>query len=228
MKKFVIGDIHGRYKALIDVFNKSGFDYDNDELIILGDVVDGGRNTYQVIEELLKIKHRILVIGNHDIWAVHWMVTKEKYPEWYHQGGNATVWSYEYRSGRAISSPDEIVPMSHIEFLMGGLSYYKDDQDRVFVHGGFDPSKPVEENDIHTLTWDRSIINYMLKGGTLPYKHVFVGHTTTQMVNNDTKPLTIDNLTMMDTGGGWNGVLTIMDIDTGEYWQSEVQRPKVE
>jgi len=40
-KRYVIGDIHGAYKALIQVLNKVGFDYDNDELIGLGDVCDG-------------------------------------------------------------------------------------------------------------------------------------------------------------------------------------------
>ena len=26
----------------------------------------------------------------------------------------------------------------------------------------------------------------------------------------------------MDTGAGWNGKLTIMDVDTEEYWQSDL------
>ncbi len=225
MKTFVIGDIHGRYKALIDVLTKSGFDYDNDELIVLGDVVDGGRDTYLVIEELLKIKHIILVIGNHDLWALNWMKTGTRLPVWVHQGGNATLWSYEYRSGQGLKGWPDVIPQSHIKFLESGKPYYKDDKNRAFVHGGFDPKIPVEENTVETLTWDRSIINYMLKGGTLPYKHVFIGHTTTQYVNGDTKPLTIDNLTLMDTGGGWNGVLSIMDVNTGEYWQSVKQIP---
>ena len=65
-KRFVIGDIHGRSEALIQCLTKSKFDYDKDLLIVLGDIVDGGYNTYQVIEILLKIKNCIYVIGNHD------------------------------------------------------------------------------------------------------------------------------------------------------------------
>jgi len=66
MKTFTIGDIHGRYKALKEVLKLSKFDYDNDKLIVLGDIVDGGINTYKVVEELLKIKNIIFVLGNHD------------------------------------------------------------------------------------------------------------------------------------------------------------------
>ncbi len=47
---------------------KSRFDYNKDKLIILGDVVDGGYNSYLVVEELLKIKNKIFIIGNHDKW----------------------------------------------------------------------------------------------------------------------------------------------------------------
>ena len=56
MKTFVIGDIHGRFKALKEVLKNSKFDYINDKLIVLGDIVDGGIRTYDVVEELLKIK----------------------------------------------------------------------------------------------------------------------------------------------------------------------------
>ncbi len=62
MRRFVLGDVHGRILALKEVLKKSKFDYKKDKLIILGDVVDGGYNTYMVIEELLKIKNKILTI----------------------------------------------------------------------------------------------------------------------------------------------------------------------
>lgn len=66
MKRYVIGDIHGQDEALKEVLNKVRFDYKKDRLIVLGDVADGGVNTYEVIEELLKIKNLIYIIGNHD------------------------------------------------------------------------------------------------------------------------------------------------------------------
>jgi serine/threonine protein phosphatase 1 len=221
MRTFVIGDIHGRAKALIDVLHISGFCYNTDELIVLGDVVDGGRNTYLVIDELLKIKNVILIIGNHDRWALNWMKTGQELPIWVHQGGINTIYSYRYKSGL------KHIPQTHIDFLEAGLPYYIDNRGYLYVHGGFNPYFGIETQDIEILTWDRDIIEYALTGGTIPYSHVFIGHTTTQLVNGDTKPLTINNLTLMDTGGGWNGKLSIMNVDTGEYWQSAIQKPNV-
>ena len=52
MRTFAIGDIHGAYKALVQCFERSGFDYENDRLIVLGDVCDGYPEVKQCIDEL--------------------------------------------------------------------------------------------------------------------------------------------------------------------------------
>ena len=41
MKTYAIGDIHGAYKALMQCFERSKFDYKKDRLIVMGDVCDG-------------------------------------------------------------------------------------------------------------------------------------------------------------------------------------------
>ncbi len=66
MRTFVLGDVHGRIEALKEVLEKSKFKYKKDKLIVLGDIVDGGYDTYQVVEKLLKIKKLVFIIGNHD------------------------------------------------------------------------------------------------------------------------------------------------------------------
>ena len=56
MKKFVIGDIHGNYKALMQCLEKSKFNYKKDKLIVLGDTCDGLPDVKECFDELLKIK----------------------------------------------------------------------------------------------------------------------------------------------------------------------------
>ena len=65
-KRYVLGDVHANFKALKQVLKKSKFDYEKDELIIIGDVVDGYNSSFEVVEELLKIKNKVFIIGNHD------------------------------------------------------------------------------------------------------------------------------------------------------------------
>jgi serine/threonine protein phosphatase 1 len=214
-----IADIHGNYLGLVEVLKKCNFKK-SDTLISLGDICDGGCRTKEVIDRLLEIPNIINVLGNHDAWACHWMKTGFEYPAWWHQGGMRTAESYNFDF--------EMVPKSHIEFIEKAVPYYIDSENRVFVHGGFDPSKPVPEQSVDVLTWDRDLLcSYAPKNIIKGYKHVFVGHTTTQHfghdpnVKNCLEPVTFNNLTDLDTGGGWEGRLTIMDINTFEFWQSE-------
>lgn len=67
-KIIVMGDVHGAYKALVQCLERSGFDYEKDTLIQLGDIVDGYPDSYECVEELLKIENLIAIKGNHDGW----------------------------------------------------------------------------------------------------------------------------------------------------------------
>ena len=99
--------------------------------------------------------------------------------------------------------------------------------DKLFVHGGFDPDKPLEKQGLEMLTWDRSLIEdahrkemRSEKHRYTAFKEIFLGHTTTEMFGSD-KPLKFCNIWALDTGAGWSGRLTLMDIDTKNYWQSD-------
>lgn len=216
MNTFVIGDIHGRIEALQEVLLSSTFNYEKDKLIILGDIVDGGANSKECVDELLKIKNKVFVLGNHDQWWMNSYKNDDMFDGWLSQGGLATVQSY--KSG---------IPDSHKAFFDSAIPYYIQDN-MLFVHGGFDvwQKKTVEETPINHLIWDRDIINFVQKGNTIPgFKYVFIGHTTTQMHGGVTEPIKFNNLYMLDCGAGWNGKLCIMNIDTKKYWVSKLQKP---
>src|SRR4051812_15465598 len=93
-RKFVMGDIHGACRALRQCLERSTFDYNEDQLIFLGDVADGWPETKDCVEELLKIKNLVFIFGNHDFWTLEWMETGHADDIWLSQGGDATVKSY--------------------------------------------------------------------------------------------------------------------------------------
>ena len=230
-KKFVIGDIHGSYKALIQCLRKANFKYESDILICLGDICDGYPYVKQCISEILKIKNVIFVIGNHDHWALDWMVDPYYTPQpdiWLSQGGSATQESYRLSNG------EYDIPEEHIAFLRDSYAWYKDDNNNLFVHGGIDPNQQdMRKQNFDTLIWDRDLFFSAWKkhyGGKQDYKfsgyeNIFLGHTTTQ-IRNSLEPIHVCNIWNLDTGCGWNGKLTIMNIDTKEYWQSDLS-PKL-
>jgi serine/threonine protein phosphatase 1 len=61
MRTFVIGDIHGGLKALIQVLNKVEIT-EKDTLIFIGDYVDGWSESAQVIEFLIELAEKFSCI----------------------------------------------------------------------------------------------------------------------------------------------------------------------
>lgn len=223
MKTFVIGDIHGAYKAykaLKQCLKRSNFDYENDVLITLGDIVDGQHEVYECVEELLKIKNRIDIKGNHDDWFNEFCMYSV-HPVDFHHRGDGTRDSYNKHFGI------HNVPESHKKFFAGQHLYYEDDKNRFFVHGGYNYEEGLLSTLKHEFYWDRDmwyeannrrINNYESDLGY--YDEIFIGHTATERFSLE--PVKSCNVWNLDQGAGWSGKLTIMNVDTHEYFQSDL------
>lgn len=244
MKRFVLGDVHGNYLALRQVIERCEIDKEKDLLITIGDIVDGFNQTYECVEELLTFKNRIDIMGNHDDWFHAWLHTAV-HPDGWRQGGYQTLASYHqhcypedeggkimHHLGGAVTNlnPNDI-PETHRKFFDGQVLYHKDEDKNVFVHGGFYRFKPLKGQGRSVYLWDRDLTEDALsvhKGDKLSYvedvNEVFIGHTPVgYFMDGNTFPIHAANIWNIDTGGGGRkGKLTIMDIDTKKFWQSDV------
>jgi serine/threonine protein phosphatase 1 len=138
---------------------------------------------------------------------------------WTSQGGLATMESYELDRAR--------VPESHINLLQNAALFMELDN-RLFVHGGIQPHKELAKQDPEIFMWDRNLLKDAIKVSQRnphhrygPWDDIFIGHTTTECYNT-LKPIHACNVWALDTGGGWSGPLTIMNIDSHDYWQSDL------
>lgn len=234
-RTFVLGDVHGEFTKLKGVLDLVEFDYENDVLISLGDVVDRGIQSYDVVEHLLTIKNLIAIQGNHDY---HWLNYLKGLPNvLWTQGGAETLYSYEINN---------VDPFIHFEFFRSQRLYYIDENNNLFVHGGFDRHLSLEKTKKDVFLWDRDLFRSALSyeamnDKTYPFKmvgdfkNVFIGHTPTiywsekEVMRNGilvykgkpiTQPMRAANIWNLDTGAVYpDGKLTIMNVNTQEYWQ---------
>jgi len=244
-RQFVVGDIHGCFKGLMQCIDRSGFTKD-DELIVLGDVCDGWPEVDKVIDYLISLGDNcVFIFGNHDNWALDWMLGKDPGRIWKDQGGMGTLTSY----GQQFEQNPAAVPASHVQFLKNANYWFHDEEtNRLFVHGGINPKERLEGQPLEIFLWDRSMINWAIQNQTIANKQklkpknltmfseVFIGHTTTtylanrghSIISNDyipediMKPIHACEVWALDTGAGWEGKLTMMDVNTKEYVQSDV------
>jgi len=62
---------------------------------------------------------------------------------------------------------------------------------------------------------------FKIANGNSPnFSEIFIGHTPTTRWNTD-RPIRLYNITNLDTGASHAGCLTIMDVDSRDYWQSD-------
>lgn len=210
MRTLVIGDIHGAHKALVQVLKAAKFDYNNDRLICLGDVADGWTEVPECIEELIKVKNLIYVIGNHDQFMYEWLKFGVSPDIWLNQGGRATRKAYVHRRPELMEK--------HRDFFNDKPYYFIDETNNLYVHGGINIGTTVKQNTVDDLMWDRSL--FYSPRRVVQHNKVFIGHTPTQVRDSDA-PIEIFNVVCMDTGAGYNGRLSIYDIDKEIFWCSD-------
>jgi serine/threonine protein phosphatase 1 len=233
-RTITIGDIHGEYVKLKSLLSLCNFDYENDTLIQLGDVVDRGPKPFECIFELLKIKNLQLIQGNHDWCFLEWIkFYGSPHPL---QGG----------CGSSITMKEWYL-LDDYERTMAENFFYRqrlsliDSKNRLFVHAGINLDEEFQIKE--DLLWNRRFFMYLMscQKNKIPKKlqkwnEIYVGHNASIHFkcspkgvfseNNSIKklgttlPINIHNVWNLDTGCGFEGgVLTAMDIDTKEIWQ---------
>ena len=245
MKTFVLGDIHGASRALDQCLQCSGFDFKNDRLIQLGDVVDGFAGVYECVETLLRVKHLIAIKGNHDDWFGEFIRTGY-HPTGWNFGGKETAISYlklsdrerliqRGREGYKTALDPTDIPLSHRQFFESQIPYYIDEENNCYVHAGFNRFLSFALQRPETFYWDRDLwlaaLEYQVMKKRNPamapfvnfcaFHEIYIGHTPTMNWKTD-RPMRAVNVLNIDTGARQGGRLTIMDIRTKEYWQSDL------
>lgn len=230
-RTLVIGDIHGGLRALHQIIERANVTQ-NDTLIFLGDYVDGWSQSPDVIDYLIEIKEHqncIFIKGNHDELLLDWLQNKNKNIDesmWFKHGGEATVIAYSKVSQSTINK--------HIVFLKSLENYFLDDQNRLFIHAGFTNMNGIAYEYFPKLFyWDRTLwetalaLNETIDKDSvyyprrfLLYKEIFIGHTPVTKIG-ETIPIQKACIWNVDTGAAFKGPLTIMDVDSKEFWQSE-------
>jgi serine/threonine protein phosphatase 1 len=227
-RTIVIGDVHGAFKALhhvITLIKPSP----GDQYIFLGDYVDGWPESAQVVDYLFTFSQRYhceFILGNHDVWCRDWLINGTTNATWLNNGGEEAIASYKLIRPASLNT--------HRLFFSNLKQYVVDADNRLFIHAGYRSEQgPDAEFSGGLYNWDRSLWTEALQAlrrgpvslAELPQRirlfvEIYIGHTPTIRYGTD-KPIQALNIYNIDTGAGFDGRLTAMDILTGEIWQSD-------
>ncbi|MGL6094671.1 MAG: metallophosphoesterase family protein [Fimbriiglobus sp.] len=211
MRTLAIGDIHGAAVAL-EVLLAAVGPRESDQFVFLGDSVDRGPDTRDVIDQLIAFRarfpHTVFLRGNHELMMDRARNDTSARHDWLSVGGDTTLSSYAL-DGRPASWA--AVPESHWDFLAALQDWHETDT-HIFVHANAFPDLPMEEQPELMLFWE------FLTG---PISHasgktVVCGHTS----QRSGLPLDYGNTVCLDTRAYNRGWLTCLDVHSRKYWQA--------
>jgi serine/threonine protein phosphatase 1 len=174
VRLFVIGDIHGRHDLLAILSNKIDTKIAHTPaarniLIFLGDYIDRGVHSKEVIEHIIALKNRrdievIALKGNHEDRLLVFLENSATGASWFRFGGEAAVLSYGIKPATKEASPSYFtdiqtrlkaaMPQTHLEFL-SNLPVTAECGDYFFVHAGVNPAYPLNRQNEADLIWIR-------------------------------------------------------------------------
>jgi serine/threonine protein phosphatase 1 len=215
MRELAIGDIHGcarSFSALLEVLKPER----TDTIVLLGDYIDRGPDSCEVLDMILELNQRCTVIalaGNHEKMLLQARSESDMLREWLRQGGQATLDSY-LQSG--YPGGIDTIPARHWRFLLEQTLDYWETDNCIFVHATIDPELDLHEQPDFLLFWQSFADPTIHKSG----RQIICGHTS----QKSGLPAVFDRGVCIDTwacGGGW---LTCFDTGQQTFIQCNESR----
>ena len=206
-KIFAIGDIHGCYEKLRRLMANLPYDPQRDTLVFLGDYIDRGPQSKDVLNYLCELRQQldklILLIGNHEYLMLEYHRTADHtlLPYLRHLGIDAMLDSYGVNSPKSLQEM-RFLPAEHLQLLNSLLPYWETD-DYIFVHAGFEPGIPLDQQEPASLFEARS--TFLAEEHEFD-KLVIFGHTPFDM------PLVTSTRIGIDTGAVYGNLLTALEL----------------
>ena len=217
---FAIGDVHGRIDLLHEMIKAiehdiaTSDDCDRPHLVFLGDYIDRGAQSREVIDALIALQSRsdletTFLIGNHEAFCLKFIQDARIGPMWARHGGLETLQSYGvsliqhgHDWTRARDAFLHHLPSAHLAFLLA-LKPMAAFADYVFVHAGVRPGVALDAQEIKDLLWIREgFLDRRVDCG----KTVVHGHTPV------TRPELKDGRIGIDSGAYMTGNLSAVKL----------------
>jgi len=214
-KIFAVGDIHGRHESLTSLISRLPLDAERDFLIFLGDYINKGPCTREVIEYLLevgrKVRNAVFLLGNHEHSLLEYSRTGNvDYLRTLRSiGVEDTLKSYSNSPVRSLNDLS-FMPVEHIRFLEALRPYFRLDG-YLFIHAGIIPGEDLDRCPLDRLLTVRE--RFLYDEGASKEVIVF-GHTPFET------PFVAPGKIGIDTGAAYGNRLTAVELPAMRFYHS--------
>lgn len=220
---YAIGDIHGCLAKMNDLIAKIEAEDPNAPIIFLGDYIDRGAESAQVLKHLMELEAKqpnkfICLTGNHEKMLLEFIDDPlGRGARWLVNGGVETLESFGVKATKARLKAEEAMDIADEleEAMPEGMQQWLRDLPMQWsngnvhcVHAAMDPSAaPDNQKERHLLWGHREFMTTPREDGEC----VVFGHVIVP------KPDVRDGRIAIDTGAYKSGKLTAVHIDTDSW-----------
>jgi len=207
---FAISDIHGCYKPFYELIVNCIKLEKSDQLILLGDYIDRGDRSKDVIDFIVDLKNTGFNVaplaGNHEVMLLDSFYNPEILPLWLMNSGMSTLNSFGIKNINEIDN-------KYLDFFKL-LDFYRIIDKMIFVHAGFDDFAIDPFEDRHGMVWEcrTSYQNPLLSNKIIIHGHrpkplLFIK----ELINKKSNVIPIDTGCVYNTEMGY-GVLSALEV----------------
>jgi len=190
-RTFAIGDIHGCFDSLKELIENKIQLQRNDKLIFLGDYIDRGSKSKEVIDYIIELQEKgydlITLLGNHESMLVDAYNNDDFKSIWIQNGGAETLKSFGVNSLKDMES-------KYLNFF-NNLKLYFELDEFLFVHAGFNDELENPFTDKYSMLWKsrERYLNSSLKDRTIIHGHSPISiKSCEEQIKNNSKVINID------------------------------------
>jgi len=209
---FAISDIHGCYKPFYELIVNCIKLKKSDQLILLGDYIDRGDRSKDVIDFIVDLKNTGFNVaplaGNHEVMLLDSFYNPEILPLWLMNSSMSTLNSFGIKNINEIDN-------KYLDFFKL-LEFYRIIDKMIFVHAGFDDFAIDPFEDRHGMVWEcrTSYQNPLLSNKIIIHGHrpkplLFIK----ELINKKSNVIPIDTGCVYKTEMGY-GVLSALEVNS--------------
>lgn len=211
-----IGDIHGCFDPFIELIEHKIRLRKSDRLVLLGDYVDRGYKSKEVIDYIIDLQEKgydiVPLMGNHESMMLDAAESEQSVSGWFMNGGYETILSFGIGSLKELN-------IKYLQFLRN-LPFYFTCDNFIFVHAGFNDEITDPFEDKVQMIWSRrEAYSHPFFNG----KIIVHGHTPVTYSQCRETILSNNNVINIDTGCVYDewvgyGHLTAIELFTRELF----------
>lgn len=207
---FAIGDIHGCFRAFYALVTEVISLKKDDRLILLGDYIDRGEESREVVDFIIDLKRSGFnitpLMGNHEAMLLESYTDPGMLFQWFMNSGETTMQSLGI---------EDISDLGK-EYLVffSQLKYYESIGEFLFVHAGFNDKDTDPFEDKYHMIWESRLYyeNPVLRSKTIIHGHrPKTLEYVNKMISSNSRVLAIDTGCVYGRKLGY-GYLSALDV----------------